>query len=115
MVLDAGRLPGWVLDDPARLAPLLWIAAAALIAKHWMAVYAWRGVTPRYLRAYLLVWLAGTTALLTLGMVAWGILRIYLPLDGDRLRSLVIFLALMALPLARVGLAPSGLARNRHR
>ena len=115
IAFDAGQLPGWLLDDPARLAPILWIAAAALIAKHWTAAYAWRGVTTRYLRAYFIIWLAGTTALLTLGMVAWGIVRIYLPLDGDRLRSAVILLALMAVPLARVGLATSGLARNRHR
>jgi hypothetical protein len=115
MVFDAGRLPGWLLDDPTRLAPIVWIAAAALTAKYWMAAYAWRGVAPRYLRAYLLIWLAATTAFVTLGIVVWGMLRIYLPLDGDRLRSVVILLALMAVPLARVGLATSGLARNRHR
>ena len=28
LVFDAGRLPGWLLDDPARLAPVVWIAAA---------------------------------------------------------------------------------------
>ena len=115
IVFDAGRLPGWLLDDPARFAPILWIAAAALIAKHWTAAYAWRGVSPRYVRAYFIIWLAGTSALLTLGMVGWGIVRIYLPVDGDRLRSAAILVALMAVPLARVGLATSGLARNRHR
>jgi hypothetical protein len=115
LVFDGSRFPGWLLDDPARLAPIGWIAAVAVIAKHWAAAYTWRGVAPRYLRAYLLLWLAGTTALLTLGIVLWGILRIYLPLDVDRLRSVVILLALIAVPLARVGLAPSRLARNRHR
>ena len=115
MVFDAGRLPGWLLRDPARFAPLAWIAAAAVIAKYWIAAYAWRGVSPHYSRVYLLIWLAGTASFLGLGAVVWGIARIYLPLDVDRLRSLVILLALLAVPIARVGLAPSSLARNRHR
>lgn len=114
MVTDAGRLPGWLLRDPARVVPLAWIAAVAVIAKYWIAAYAWRGVSPRYLRVYVLVWLAGTASFLALGLVVWGIVRIYLPLDVGRLRSVVILLALLAVPLARVGLAPSSLARNRH-
>jgi hypothetical protein len=115
MVFDASRLPGWLLGDPARLAPVVWIATVAVIAKYWLAAYAWRGVAPRYLRAYLLIWLAGTITFLALGLEVWGIVRIYLPLDVERLRSVVILLALMAVPFARVGLAPSSLARNRHR
>jgi hypothetical protein len=115
LVFDADRLPGWVLGDPARLAPVVWIASVAVIAKCWIAAYAWRNVPPRYLRAYLLIWLAGTTAFLTLGLVLWGMLRIYLPVDVDRLRSVVVLFALLAMPLARMGLAPSSLARNRHR
>ena len=115
LVTDALRLPGWLLADPARFAPLVWIAAVAVVAKYWIAAYTWRGLPPRYLGAYLLIWLAGTASFLVLGLVVWGIVRIYLPLDVDRLRSLVILLALLAVPLARVGLAPSSLARNRHR
>jgi len=115
LLFDASRLPGWLLDDPARLAPVAWIAAVAVVAKYWIAAYAWRGVPPRYLRVYLLIWLAGTASFLALGIVVWGIVRIYLPLDVDRARSVVILLALLAVPLARVGLAPSSLTRNRHR
>lgn len=115
MAFDADRLPGWLLGDPARFAPLVWIAAIAVIAKYWIAAYAWRGVPARYLHVYLLIWLAGTASFLALGIVVWGIVRIYLPLDVDRLRSVVILLALLAMPLARVGLAPSSLTRNRHR
>jgi hypothetical protein len=114
-VFDAGRFPGWLLRDPARLAPVLWIAAVAVIAKYWIAAYVWRGVPARYLRVYLLIWLAGTASLLALAIAVWGIVRIYLPLDAERLRSTVILLALLAVPLARMGLSPSSLARNRHR
>ena len=115
LVFDADRLPGWLLDDPARLAPVVWIAAIAVIAKYWIAAYAWRIVTPRYLRVYLLFWLAGTASCLAFGIVVWGVVRIYLPVDVDRLRSLVILVALLAVPLARVGLAPASLTHNRHR
>jgi hypothetical protein len=111
--INAGR-PGWLLDDPARLAPIVWIAAVAVIAKCWLAVYAWRGVAARYRRMYLLIWLAGTASFVTLGSVVWGMVRIYLRLDVDRVHSVVILLALLAVPLARVGLAPSSLTRNRH-
>jgi hypothetical protein len=114
-VLDVGRFPGWLLDDPARLTPVVWIGASLVIAKYWLAAYAWRGVSRRHIRAYLVLWLGATTALLTLGLLLWGMLRIYLPVDVDRLLSIIILMALLAVPLARIGLAPAALARNRHR
>ncbi|HZM93219.1 MAG TPA: hypothetical protein VFB92_07365 [Vicinamibacterales bacterium] len=115
LAFNAGRLPGWLLEDPARLVPFVWMAAGAVIAKYWIAAYAWRSVSPRYVRLYLVIWLLATISFLALGVVLWRILRIYLPLDVDRSRSLVILVALIAVPLARMGLAPSWLARNRHR
>ena len=114
-MLHGGRLPNWLLRDPVRIAAVLWLVAVAVIAKCSIAAYAWRGVSPRYVRGYLLVWLAGTASLVALGIVVWGIVRTYLPFDVDRLRSAIILLALLAVPLARVGLAQSSLARNRHR
>jgi hypothetical protein len=115
LVSEADSLPGWLLEDPARLAPLVWIAAGAAIAKYSIAAYAWRGAPPRYRRIYLLIWLAGTASFLVLGMVVLGAARIDVPDVADRLRSIVIFFALLAVPLARVGLSPSSLSRNRHR
>jgi hypothetical protein len=115
LVFDAHRLPGWLLGDPARLVPIVWAGALLVIAKYWMAAYAWRGVTPRHRREYLSLWFAATMTFLAVGLVLWGIARIYLPLDGNLSRSLVIILSLLATPLARVALARSALARNRHR
>jgi hypothetical protein len=115
IVTDAYRLPGWVLADPARLEPIAWIGALLVIAKYWVAAYAWRSVERRYLRAYLPLWLGATASFLAVGLVLWGMVRIYMPLDADRSRSLVIILALLATPLTRVALARSALARNRHR
>ena len=115
MVFDGSRLPGWVLDDPARLTIVVWILAVATIAKYWMAVYSWRNLPARYARRYLLAWGAATTCLLAFGLAFWGVARIYVALDIYRFQGLMILVALLAVPIARLGLAPSRLARNRHR
>ena len=115
VAFDGHRLPGWLLADPARVAPLAWIAAVAVVAKYWMAVYTWRRLAPHYLRTYLPIWFAGTASCLGLGLVVWDLVRLYVPIDVDRVRSIVILMALLAMPLARVALAPAMLTRNRHR
>jgi hypothetical protein len=115
MISDPGRLPGWVLEDPQRLAPFVWVAAVAVIAKYSLAAYAWRRVSSHYLRQYLLVWVPGTICVLALALVFWGVVRSEVPLGLYRLQRFMILVALLAIPIARVGLAPSRLARNRHR
>jgi hypothetical protein len=115
MVFAADRLPGWVLDDPARMAGVVWLMSIAVVAKCWLAAYSWRRVSAHHLRQYLLVWGAATTCLLTLTMLLWGVVRIYVALDIYRFQGFMILVALLAVPLGRVGLAPSCLARNRHR
>ena len=111
----AAEVPEWVMAGPERLAPIAWLAAAAVIAKYWLAAYSWRDAAPQYLRSYLLVWLTGTALFVAAGLVVWGIVRLYVPIDADRLRGIVILLALLGVPLARVGLAQSTIAQNRHR
>ena len=115
MVFAADRLPGWVLDDPARMAGVLWLLSIAVVAKCWLAACSWRRVSARHLRQYLLVWGGATTCLLTLTMLLWGVARIHVALDTCRFQGFMILVALLAVPLGRVGLAPSCLARNRHR
>jgi hypothetical protein len=114
VLLHAGRLV-WLLRDPEPFAVFVWIIVIALCVKGLLAVYIWRRVSPRYGHAYLLIWLVGTASFLALAMVVWGIVRTGLWFDADRLRTAVILLAMLGVPLARVGLAPSSLARNRHR
>ena len=105
----ASAVPGvwrwvvWLFDDPARLTGLAWALAAAVVAKFALAAYTWRALPERYVRTYLLVWTAGTVMCLAAGIAFWG------P------RVFVILIALLIVPLARVGLAPASLARNRHR
>ncbi|HZF29680.1 MAG TPA: hypothetical protein VE907_11205 [Gammaproteobacteria bacterium] len=113
--LDVYRLPEWLLADPRHVTPLAWGAALCLAAKHWLAARTWRAVAPGFLRSYLLAWGVGTACFVALSLVVWGIVRIYQPIDGRGAQSLAILVALLLMPLARVGLAPSVLAANRHR
>jgi len=115
LAFDVTRLPGWVLDDPARMTAAAWALVVAVIAKYWLAAYSWRRVAARYVRQYLLLWGSATTCLLALALVFWGVARIYIALDIYRFQALVILAALLALPLWRVGLAAACLTRNRHR
>lgn len=103
MVFEAQRLPAWAFQDPARLDMVIMVGAAAVIAKYALAAFTWRDVEAGYRRQYFLAWLAGTATVGALGIVVWGT------------EALVILVALLTIPLARVGLAASSLARNRHR
>jgi hypothetical protein len=114
VMLDVGP-PNWLLRDPSRFGVIVRVAVAAVIAKGALAAYAWRGVSLRHVRGYLLPWLAGTTSLVALGLVVVGLARAYLPPAVDRPRTVVVLIAVLAMPIARVGLARSSLARNRHR
>ncbi len=115
MVFDGTRLPGWVLEGPARMAAVVWILAIAVITKYWLAAFSWRSVSVRYARQYLLVWGAATTCLLAFALSLWGVAKIYVALDIYRFQGLMILFALLVIPVARLGFAPSCLARNRHR
>jgi hypothetical protein len=115
MVFAVDRLPGWVLDDPARLAGVVWLMSFAVAAKCWLADYSWRRASAGHLRQYLLVWSAATTCLLMLTMLQWGAARSFVPLDMPLFQAFTILVALLVVPLGRIGLASSCLARNRHR
>ncbi|HEY2380421.1 MAG TPA: hypothetical protein VGK48_04495 [Terriglobia bacterium] len=93
----------------------LWIAVAALIVKFGLSVVAWRGVPAKQLRQYLIVWICGTCCLIALAILIWNGLRPLLPPDVNRLRLLLILVAVSTMPLGRLGLASMTLARNRHR
>jgi hypothetical protein len=115
IAFEAGQLPGWLLEDPRRLTPAVWILVLLVVAKYTVAAYAWRRVSARYVRQYLPIWLAGTASFIALGFVLWGTARTDLAPDDYRLPGLLVLLGLLAVPLARLAVAPSALARNRHR
>ena len=114
----------WIREDPNQLLALIeWIAALGVIAKFWISARAWRGFEPRRVWQYVLFWCAGAVSLVALALLLWadGLLNLSLmallgfpPLDPLRLRNLMLLLALLAIPFARIGLAPASLAKNRH-
>jgi hypothetical protein len=115
----------WVRHDPNRLLSILeWIVVLAVVAKFFLAVRTWRNVSPKRTGIFLLAWVGGTLCLVALAILLWchGLLDMELmafcdiwPLDVVRLRSLLILIALWIIPFARLGLAPTMLATNRHR
>lgn len=115
MAFDAGWLLGWVVEDPRRMAIVVWIVSIAVALKYCLAAYSWRRVSARYVRRYLLVWVAGTACFVVLAVMLSRVAQNYVAPDIHRFQGLMILLALLAVPLGRVGLAPSCLARNRHR
>jgi hypothetical protein len=114
----------WLRRDPNRLLSWFeWAAALVLAAKFWLAAFAWRNISRQRVRQYLLAWCGGVLCLLALGWILWadGMLTMalmavvdFLPLDPIRLRNLLVLVALLVIPLARLGLAPASLAKNRH-
>ena len=89
-----------------------WVLALAVVAKLWVALYAWgkvarRHLAPNTVMKYLAIWTSGTICLATLACLACP--RILW------LKYILVLAALLAFPLARLGLAPLSLAHNRHR
>jgi hypothetical protein len=106
----------WMSSDFGVVLPtMVRIAAVTVAAKFWIAAWSWRDAHRLHVQQYLALWLCGTAAWIAFGLLLWvGLLQI-VPSDGHQLRSLVILCALLAIPFARLGLAPGSLARNRHR
>jgi hypothetical protein len=106
----------WILQNREEvLTGALWIAAAALIVKFSVSVVAWRRVPAKQVWQYLTIWICGTCCLIALAILAEDGLRQMLPLAVNRLRVLLILVAVSTMPLGRLGLASMTLARNRHR
>jgi hypothetical protein len=106
----------WMSSDFGVVLPtMVRIAAVTVAAKFWIAAWSWRDAHRMHVQRCLALWLCGTSAWIALGLLLWvGVLKI-VPSDSHQLRSLVILCALLAVPFARLGLAPGSLARNRHR
>jgi hypothetical protein len=86
-----------------------WTLAVLVVLKMWFAVFSWSKITPRRSRQYLLIWSSVTLCFVLLGVL-------FAPfMDTYRIEHLSILAALFLVPFARLGLAPSALAMNRHR
>jgi hypothetical protein len=106
----------WTRHGFGRALPtMVRIAVIAVVAKFWLAAWSWRGVSPSRVRQYVALWFCGTLVLTVSALSFWQVLRSMIAADSHQLRSLLILAVLLVFPFARVGLAPSWLARNRHR
>ena len=107
---------GWLqhhLDSV--LLQLEWLAVLAVVLKLCAAVWSWRKIPIERLRSYFLFWVAATLLLIVFAVIVWSVLPPVPPSVTYRFRTLMILLAIMFLPLARMGLASSSFAKNRHR
>jgi hypothetical protein len=86
-----------------------WGLALLVISKVWFAAFSWRKNPARHTSHYLRIWSGATV-----GFVALAFL-LRPPFDTQRLAHLFLLAALLSFPLARLGLAPPALAKNRHR
>jgi hypothetical protein len=103
---NEGVVFNWVHDNSSWLLPALeWIAVLAVIVKLSTAVFCWRRTALERIRQYSAFWVLSTAIMIALAM----------SLATGQLRALLVLIALLLMPLARVGLAPTALARNRHR
>jgi len=106
----------WIVENTHRWLPVVvWIAAGGVVIKFWLAAFSWRRIEPHYVRRYLPVWLSGAACLGVLAFMLGDLLSLFLPEDTYRLRNLLILVGLQIVPVARLGLAPAFLDRNRHR
>jgi hypothetical protein len=94
-------LPGWIDDN---LNFLLVVLTLGIIAKFSLWVFSWRDVAAERVEQYFIFWAVSTVGLIGLGVSLWRAGRLLLVLG-----------AILIVPLARIGLAPSALMKNRHR
>jgi hypothetical protein len=96
------------LNQPAAAA--FWIGCVicvVVLLKLFAAACFWKNVNPVRSGLFALIWLVGT---LCFAALAWLICQ-----EVPWLRHLLVLAALLAVPLARLGLTTTALAKNRHR
>ena len=94
---------------------LVLAAAIAVLLKLALATVSWRTQPVTFRRPYLTAWFVGTIVVVTFSIMLSNALEAFVRLDGYRLHSFLILIALLAVPLVRLGAAPAALERNRHR
>jgi hypothetical protein len=102
----------WVADN------LDWLLACfglAVILKFWLWAFSWRDIRPESVRQYFFFWVGSTLFVIGMATFLWRGLQPHLPPNAYGFGLLLILIALLVIPLARIGLAPSALVRNRHR
>lgn len=104
----------WLGADHRRLTPFVWCVGALVAAKYWLAAFTWRDASPALTRRYLPVWACGTLCAAALALLVAEPFGLLLNVELPVVRSLLLLAALMVMPFAQLGLAPTQFARNRH-
>jgi hypothetical protein len=99
--------PNFVIS--VQLSVINWFLVFMVVGKLWFAVFSWNKVSPGRTRQYLFIWSGATLCFLTLAILARPSFDVY------RFEHLYLLAAFLVFPLARLGLAPGALAKNRHR
>ncbi|GEM_PF-2040976 len=84
-----------------------WALVLAVVSKLWLAVFTWRRNSPNRALQYVIFWACASGCFVALGLLVCPNLF--------WLKHLVILAALLPVPLARLGLAPLSLEKNRRR
>jgi hypothetical protein len=105
----------WAHLDLDQLPALEIIATLAVAAKIVIWVFSWTEVESRRVNQYVFFWIGSTVCMLALAVFLWEVARPHLPPDAYGVRNLLMLTALLIVPLARIGRAPSALVKNRHR
>jgi hypothetical protein len=106
---------GWLRDDTARIRIFAWCVGALVAAKFWLAAFAWRRINRELTHRYLTFWTCGTCCTLGLAILAAEPASFVFAIELPIMRSLLLFGALLVVPLAQIGFAPAKFAANRHR
>lgn len=115
LAFDATRVPAWLLASQARMNSVVAIAITALAAKCGLAAYSWRRIGQRPAPPYVTFALLAAVSFTLLGLLAIRVARLQFAVAVPRLELFVVVISLLAVPVARLGLASMFLSRNRHR
>jgi hypothetical protein len=107
-IARASRFPFTVVNQTIHnLRWIGWALVAVAVLKLGLSFWSWRRIAPARTRTYMALWWAGTICLV-------GFVLAINP-RFTAIKHICILAAFLPLPLARLGLAPSFLANNRHR
>jgi hypothetical protein len=107
-IARASRFPFTVVNQTIHnLRWIGWALVAVAVLKLALSFWSWRRITPTRTRTYMVLWWAGTICLV-------GFVLAINPRFGA-IKHVCILVAFLPLPLARLGMAPTLLANNRHR
>ena len=90
------------------LRSLGWLLGLLVVGKAWFAAFSWSRISPARTRQYLVIWSSATVGFIILATLSAPLLDTY------RVEHLYILAALLAFPLARLGVAPWSVSKNRH-